>query len=976
MGRLLQIVTLLAACALVAVPARVTAQSAAAKYAGRPIEDIKLFIERTPTDEPAILDLVETRRGDVLSIARVRESIAHIYSLGRFQDVQVEAADAPGGGVLLTFNLIPLHSVDRIRFTGTLGLSEDLLRTTVVERYGPSPSIGRVDAAAKTLQQLYADRGYLRATVVAAPEILHDPDRAILTFTVDSGPRATVGAIRIEGEPVEPRPAFLRRLGVSEGSAYDRVRTQSRLDEYVQRLKQRKFYEATGSLRALESEDGRKADLYISIEPGLPVAIRFEGDPIPKDKLAELAPLEREGSVDEDLREDSESRIEDYLRQQGYWKADVTVRRDQTDSGLAIVFMIKRGAQYRVAAPAELTGASRISAGELIALVPLKTGDLFVESQLSAGVNAIRTRYQLRGFASVQVRSGVNETDPPRPGEGLVRPAIVVIEGPQSIVADVTIAGNNSIAFDELRPLAKIIPGEPFYEPRVIEARDALVLEYLNRGFAAATVTPKLDVSDDRSRIGLTFTIQEGPQTIVDHILIIGNHKTDSDVILRELQFRPGEPFGLQEQFESRRRLSSLGLFRRVRITELAHGGSNQHDVLVTVEEAPATTFGYGGGLEAAQRSQSTGPEGQAEEHIEFVPRGFFDIGRRNLFGANRSVSLYTRVSLRTRNPSGDLGDDLTRLGFREYRVVGTYRQPRWYGSNELTVTGVFEQGARTSFNFARRGINVDVVRRLTPAVRVSGRYSFSTTRTFDEQLSEEDQATIDRLFPQVRLSGFSGALAKDTRDDLLEPTRGMFVSGEGSVAARALGGEVGFMKTYLQIFSFRRLPKTQRVVFATRASLGLADGFEREVAPTDSDGNPIPGPPVVIDDLPASERFFAGGDTTIRGFALDRVGAANTISSNGFPTGGNAVLILNGELRFPVRGDFGGVLFIDGGNVFRRVTEFDLGDLRGSVGVGVRYQSPVGPIRFDVGFKMDRRVLGGELENRAAFHFSLGQAF
>ena len=87
-----------------------------------------------------------------------------------------------------------------------------------------------------------------------------------------------------------------------------------------------------------------------------------------------------------------------------------------------------------------------------------------------------------------------------------------------------------------------------------------------------------------------TFTVQEGPQSIVDHILIVGNVHTKPDVILRELQFKPGQPIGLQDQFESRRRLSALGLFRRVQITELTHGSGNEHDVLVTVEEAPATT--------------------------------------------------------------------------------------------------------------------------------------------------------------------------------------------------------------------------------------------------------------------------------------------------------------------------------------------------------------------------------------------------
>jgi outer membrane translocation and assembly module TamA len=218
--------------------------------------------------------------------------------------------------------------------------------------------------------------------------------------------------------------------------------------------------------------------------------------------------------------------------------------------------------------------------------------------------------------------------------------------------------------------------------------------------------------------------------------------------------------------------------------------------------------------------------------------------------------------------------------------------------------------------------------------------------------------------------------VARDTRNDLLEPVRGTFLSSEGSLAARALGGQVGFIKTYLQGFAFHRLPGRRTVVFASRAALGLANGFPREVPPTDADGNPIPGPTIVVDDLPASERFFAGGDTTIRGYALDSVGAPDTISPDGYPRGGNAVLILNGELRFPVWREVGAVAFVDGGNVFRRVTEFDIGELRGSVGFGVRYRSPVGPIRVDLGFKLDRREIRGTLEPRTAIHFSLGQAF
>jgi outer membrane protein assembly complex protein YaeT len=958
---------------LTAVPA--FAQSPAAKYVGRPVEQIRLLVENAPSAEPSLLDVIEVRQGQALSIAAIRESIGHLHGLGRFQDVQVDAADAPGGGVVLSFHLIPMHAVQRIDFKGALGLSESLLRRTVVDRYGASPPIGRTADAARALQLLYADHGYLRAKIQPVPEIRHDPDRTLLTFEVDAGARAAIGRVTVEGDPGEPTDAFLRQIDAVTGEPFQRPRLQERLDAYVRRLKQRHFYQAVGSVRAIESEDARTVDLVVSISPGLPITIRFEGDPIPVDRRDDLAPIEREGSVDEDLLEDSETRIENHLRQQGYWKADVTMRREQSESALTIVFDVKRGRQYRVAGATEITGVNALSTVELMPLVSLKPGDVFVESTLAAGASAIREWYRRRGFARVDVKPLANEIDPPRPGEGLIRPAVAVVEGERTLVGLVNITGNQSISAGELTPLVRIAPGDPYYQPRVVEARDALVLEYLNRGFASAIVTPAPRLSADMSRVDLVFEIQEGPQTLVDHILIVGNAHTKPEVILREMQLKPGQPLGLQDRIDSQRRLGALGLFRRVRITELTHGASNQHDILVTVEEAPATSVGYGGGVSAGDRLRATGPQGEAEEHFEIAPRGFFEMGRRNLGGKNRSVSFYTRVSLAPKDAPDDPLEDGTGLEFSEYRVVGTYRQPRWLGPNELTVTGVIEQGVRSTFNFGRKGANVDVVHRLTPALRASARYSFSTTKRFDERLEEDDLATIDRIFAQVRLSGFSGALARDTRDDILAPSRGGFLSAESSLAARALGGEVGFVKTYLQGYWFRLVPKS-RMVFATRAAVGLADGFPREVQPTDDAGNSLPGPPIVVDDLPASERFFAGGDTTIRGFALDTVGAPNTISANGFPTGGNAVVIFNGELRAPVWRDLGAVVFVDGGNVFRRVTEFDFGELRGSVGFGVRYKSPIGPIRVDLGFKLDRREILGRLEPRTALHFSLGQAF
>ena len=313
---------------------------------------------------------------------------------------------------------------------------------------------------------------------------------------------------------------------------------------------------------------------------------------------------------------------------------------------------------------------------------------------------------------------------------------------------------------------------------------------------------------------------------------------------------------------------------------------------------------------------------------------------------------------------------------FNEYRVVGTFREPRVLGSRtDVLVTGILEQAIRSSFNFARRELRAEAGLRLTPVYSLSGRYAFERTELFDERFTtSEDQGLIDRLFPQVRLSILSSSFLRDTRNDLVDASRGTLITTTADLAMRAIGSEVGFVKTYFEAFSFTQLPAARRTVLALGARLGLANGFPRLVAGEDEDGAPIVAR---VDDIPVSKRFFAGGDTTVRGFSLDRLGDESTISPQGFPTGGNGVVILNGEMRVGVVGPLQAVGFMDAGNVVARASDLRLRELRTTAGFGIRYRSPVGPIRLDLGFKLDRRELSpGNLERRSVWHISMGQAF
>ena len=955
--------------------------------AGQRIVEVVIEQEGRPVDDRLITSLIETTVGEPLSMRDVRETVTHLMTLNRYEDVQARSEPA-GAGVRVRWVLFPLHPVDRVEVRGELGMPGDL-RRIITERYGNAPSAGRAEEVAEAIRTLYRQKGYPRASVTARIEETHNPDRATMAFDIVAGPRAAIGAVNVDEVDASDRPVPPGPLGVRIGAPYDEEAVTRELQRYETALRGRGFYEARAT-HLVRFEPGGSATVNVSVDRGPNVVVAFAGDPLPESDRERLVPVRSEGSVDEDLLEDSNFAIEEYLRSRGYRNAMSAYARAPRDGQLNITFTVTRGPRY-VVDDVQVVGNAAIPAAELTPLVRFEADDPFVQSTVNGAVGAIGDAYRTRGFTRANVSAAL--TDLPPEGEAedrRVQVRINVAEGVRTVVGSVAFAGNMATSEGELRARMTTTPGRPYSELELTSDRDRIELEYRNRGYEGVVIDANADLVDADTSANITITISEGPQILVDHVIIIGNQRTSTETIERELLVKAGQPLGYSALIESQQRLAALGLFRRIRIDPLPHGSEPRRDVLVQVEEAPPTTIGYGGGIEGGTRLRPTGEGGIAEERFEMAPRGFFEVGRRNLWGKNRSVNLFTRVSLRARDivlsssgvrfPEPAAGSG---YGFNEYRVYGTFREPRVFNTPaDVLVTGILDQAIRSSFNFITREARAEAGLRFTQRYSAAGRYSYQHTRLFDERFTESETPLIDRIFPQVRLSKFSTSFIRDTRDDLVDPSGGTFAIFDTALAARLIGSEVGFVRTFVQTFGYYRVPMQRRTILAVSVRLGIANGFPRAVPRILPSGQPAIGPdgrPIVevVDDLPASERFFAGGDTTVRGFSLDRLGTAETISPTGFPIGGNGVVILNGEVRMALIGGFGGALFLDGGNVFPRASAIDLGQLRGAAGFGLRYRSPVGPIRIDLGFKLDRRELSpGRLERRSVLHISLGQAF
>ena len=981
-GRLLVIV----AC-LVCIASPVSAGSDIDRFVGQQVVEVEFVSNGVQIRDPAVYDLIETYVGEPLAISEVRESLTHLFSLGRYGGISVNAY-ARDGGVGLSYDLQVFSVIDRVELVGTTELPDEELRRQVIRNHGESFPESVVGSVVETLQTYYAGRGYFDASVEAA--IRRSPRVNALRISVSAGPRVRVNRWLITGVASVLLNNRLRdRLGLEDGDFYDGLTLDQRLSAYEAELRDLRYYEARLS-HTVERRDETAVDVRLAVYRGPRISVTFDGDEVPNATVEDLVPVAREGSVDEDLLEDADLLIANYLRSLGYRDAEVQHTRNGVADEISIVFEVNRGPLYRVA-DVLIQGNEDVSTDILLALVDLPSGEPFVNDNLDTGLAAIEELYQQRGFTTVRAASSrVDAVFLPEQVIGEVWQTInlLVEEGPRMTVGSIVFEGIDARPLEQLLETVATNVGGAFYGLQIIDDRDALLRLYLNDGYEQVVVDVDTSFSDDLTVADVTFRITEGYQVIVDHVLIVGNDQVDAETIRQELTLVPGSALGLDDVAEIRRRLNALGMFRRLDIREFSHGQVERRDLIIEVEEAPATTLAYGGGLEVSQRLRRDvgDARGSAVERIEFAPRGSLQIGRRNLWGKNRSINLFTRVSVRRKNNLVDnnLSERAQTLGFNEYRVLGTYREPRSFGFGwDVLVSSYVEQAIRPGFDLFSRGVTAQMIAGSDDATSTTIGYRLGANDTSNRQLNLEDSDIVDRLFPEVRLSSFRVSRLRDTRDDPFDPSRGTAIAVETELASRAIGSAIGFSKTFVSGSFFKTLTQSSRVVFAAGSRLGLAWGFPQTLQ-LDVGGTPTKVRRTLA--LPLSERFFAGGDTTVRGYALDRLGEPSrnpggTIDQDGFPQGGNAMIIVNTELRLRLTGTLGLVTFLDAGNVYAEVQRFSLQRIRSGAGFGIRYSSPVGPIRVDLGFKLGERYFFGDetsqmQEPLTALHISIGQAF
>lgn len=745
--------------------------------------------------------------------------------------------------------------------------------------------------------------------------------------------RPVVSSVTVPDDAPIPAAELRKMLGAKEGKDFDYFSVRNGTEDIEKKLREAGW--AQSRVRLDRKVDKGSAALNLRIVAGPQIAFSYSGIEVPRKIQDEVRVQWHRGVFDAQRTDDAAETVREWLMKNDYLQARVTSKVDDTDPAhRRVQFTIDPGQQSRKVLLV-FEGASGIKPSELDEVINEQKLERQLFTDPAVVTELLRRLYREQGFLSADI-------DKPRfEFEGEIARVIVPIhEGPQFLVQDVTFAGNTAIATPTLLLDLPVVTGDPYMPVAAENALQRVRGLYWAQGYNDVRVNYQLTIDRIGGRAGVSFVVNEGRQAIVSEIRIAGNDKTSERLVREQVIVKPAEPLNLQALSRSRKNLYNSGAFSivdlsRDTVTEMAPDQvgaitgttAAQKPVLVdvSVREVQPYQFRYGASYDT---------EGQLG--------GVLDASVHNTFGKARVVGVAARYDSQIHEGRLYMTQP-TLLHFPIQTTASLY-----YREERNPATQISD-----AFNVDRKGLSIQQEKKLRDDYVWTYGYRFEEARTFDP---------IPDGAPEqfIKVSPLSSAFVREKRDDVLDATRGSFSSQSLSFSPKWLGSDDTYVKYFGQYFYYFPLQKERRkrfsneiirprFVFATAVRLGLSKGLGTFV--------------------PTSERFFAGGSTTLRGFEQNAVGP---IGTTGIPIGGQAMLVLNNELRFPLIKMFDGVGFVDIGNVFPNTSDFSFTDLRKTAGAGLRVRTKWVLVRGDYGFVLDPRA--GERKGR--FYFSIGQAF
>ena len=976
---ILALIELLALCL---ATAQLAPREPQAAYEGQNVSSISL-VANPHRDLGPLRGVLTQNAGEAYSQKKIDESREALQRAGHFEKVQVEVVPQIHG-LQVNFILEPAWYLGVLDFPGAAKNFSYTRLLQVVDLEDEDPyDPAHIATAASQLQEFLKSNGYFLSTV--HPETQIDDDHQIVNvrFVVVLGKQARIGSVTIEG-PSESEAAHLvhslrslrARLSgglLKPGKPY----SAPRIDGAAALMKKTLAGQRRLASRIHENPprfhaDTNRVDVSFKVDVGPVVTVKVTGARLTRipflagREMRKLIPIYSEGTIDRDLVDEGQRNLTDFFQKKGYYDVNVTTAFQHQPNQILVSYSIDRGRKHKVD-HIGFRGNHQISEKDLMAQVSIKKSHIWTHGSVSQKVLKqstanIEALYRDRGFEDVKVTSQAIDHEPK------IDVDFDIQEGAQTIVDNVEVTGNQNIPYEQLTAPTgfQLRSGTAFSPRKLAEDRNRISATYLNRGYLNAEVKASFSQSGaDPHRVNVSYAITERQLVRLSDVVYLGQNHTKLSLIRKTAQIAPETPMRRGQMLEAESRLYDLNIFdwssvgpRKPIINQ------TDEEALVKVHEAKRNEITYGFGFEVSHRGGNVpggtvaipgggpivglGSNQIAPSQSTFAsPRGSIEFDRRNMRGLGETASASLLLS---------------RL---DQRALTTYTQPHFVGSqwSSLTSFSIERNSENPLFTASLGDLSFQVERLISRKhnTRLQVRYDFNKT-ALSHLLVPDLVLEQDR---NVRLSTFSGTLIHDTRDKPLDAHRGIYSTLDLSITPTALGSSADFAKLFGQYAFYKPVGP---VVFANSIRLGMAKAFAGSFVPT-------------------SQLFFSGGGTSLRSFPIDQAGPQRLVpfcnvlqGQSGcvnvtVPVGGRQLFILNSELRFPLRlmKALGGVLFYDGGNVYRAINFNDfVNNYTNTIGFGLRYATPIGPVRIDIGHNLNP-VPGIK---STQYYITVGQAF
>jgi outer membrane protein insertion porin family len=971
-----------------ALLAQQSARSTREVYEGQTVTAVDLIANPHRDVEPLRASVAQ-QPGEPYSQEMVQASISALQEKGGFEKVTVNVIPDVSG-LRLNFILEPAYYLGLIDFQGvTKSFSYTRLLQTVDLQDEDPFDPARLPPARAALLHFLQHNGYFQAKVDVASQIDDTHQLVNMTFSVALGKQARIGTVTLQGPANTDLSSLLQATLIHStrslrarftggllkpGKPYSPGRVEAATKLIKRSLaEQHRLASKVHEIPPQYHAETNRVDVSFNVEVGPVVMIRTTGarfSSIPfmsGREMKKLIPIFSEGTIDADLVQEGQNNLVDYFQKKGFYDVKVTTDFQPQPDQVSLVYRIDRGKKHKVGRIAfRGNDNDRMPAKTLLTQLAIQPSHIWTHGSISQkllrqSVDNLHAFYRDKGYEDVKITPLVAEHDPKSDV------TFEINEGQQTLVDSIQITGNHNVPQNQLAAPKgfELKAGAPFSARQLADDRNRISATYFERGYLNAEVKATVTRhSGDPHRVDAAYVISEHQMVRVSNVVYLGQEHTQLSLIKKTANLHPESPLQRGQLLAAESRLYDLNVFDwssvgpKKPITD-----QPDEDALVKVHEAKRNEITYGFGFEVSHRGGNIPAGTVAVPGLPSVGLGSNQIAPSQALYASPLGSIeFTRRNMRGMAETASASILLSRL---DQRVLTTYLQPHFLGSGWSSLSSFSVERTTENPLFAANlgdlSFQVEKLLSRKTHTRLQLRYDFNKT-VLSHLLVPELVLPQDR---DIYLSTFSGTLIRDLRDKPLDAHRGILATLDLRISPAALGSSATFAKLFGQYAFYKPVHSW---VFANSVRLGLAKAFDGSFVPT-------------------SQLYFSGGGTSLRGFPIDQAGPQRLVpfcnvlqNQTGcvnvtLPVGGRQLFILNSEMRFPLRTmkNLGGVVFYDGGNIYSAINFNNfVNNYTNTVGVGLRYATPIGPIRLDVGRNLNP-VPG---INPTQYFITLGQAF